>query len=97
MDGGALLCPFSDEVRRRELARQFVSKRLDAVEALKPGTGSLEAGLRVLPQWAGAYVDAETRLDERWALFGEAWAGKSYGANRNTTDYGAAAGVRFRW
>ncbi|MEL6183375.1 MAG: hypothetical protein AAFU79_02040 [Myxococcota bacterium] len=67
----------------------------DRIKALQPGRGHLDLVVHARPEFVGARLDLQARLDESWSAFAEAWAGWEPASGRESL--GARAGVRLEW
>ena len=80
-----------------ELKPKFFKEKLDAAESLTPGSGVLELRGYARPGSAGVSADLSARITESLSAFGTAYAGISNVGGNWDPDYGAMAGIRYRW
>ena len=70
---------------------------LGRAAALPVGSGSLKLGVTVTPQAALAGLNYEHRFSEAGFAFAQGWAGAANTPAGWKPDFGASAGVGFRW
>lgn len=80
---------------RLQASSLAASKRLDEVEALRPGEGLLELSVLLDNSLAGGTAAYHHRLNHRVSAFAEAWAG--YDFDNRQAAYGGVGGLRVRF
>lgn len=80
-------------------AQALVSSGLDRAKELEPGSGKLELGLTLNPEFAGATADVVHRFNDVWSVYGGAFGGwlgpESFDPWRPT--WGVQGGLRAEW
>ena len=75
-----------------------MSRGLDVVGAISPGSGRLDAYGYVNSDDAGGALDYAHRITDGLSVFARGWGGgRRDGAGLWRTDYGAQGGLRWQW
>lgn len=86
------------QVFNLDLSPDSANKRLGEAEALVTGHGQLQLDAYLRPDSAGAEVNAEARLTDSLSAFATAYGGVSLDDSGSVRpDFGALAGLRWRW